>query len=186
VTTDEAHHKAIRANQAASKAGPYLPRTVSAWQRQRIADEAARGTFGGKTWDGEHWRLPNGERVPDDERLKVSVFPRTTTKPSDEFDLSGWTQEQRDRFLGNARNSALRAADERHAAHPDYKYDPAHPDRADYEKFKEARRVRDVAAFAARRQRTDDVILVSIKLSAKGIITAAYNGIVQFIRKPSR
>ena len=70
------------------------------WQRQRIAQEAAHGRHGGNTWDGKHWRTPNGERVPVPPRFRALQSP---TKPQDEFDLSGFTRAKRDKWLGVAR-----------------------------------------------------------------------------------
>jgi hypothetical protein len=72
-------------------------------------------------------------------------------------------------------------------ANPHYPYDPAHYDRADYAEWK---RQRD-AYWRTQPARVnpfgpDSTAAVRIKQSSKGIITAAYNGIVQIIRRASR
>jgi hypothetical protein len=40
----------------------YTPEQRAEWQRKRIAQESPR-LYGGKTWDGKHWREPDGKRV---------------------------------------------------------------------------------------------------------------------------
>jgi hypothetical protein len=35
---------------------------IRAYEIQRIAEESAR-LYGGRTWDGKHWRNPDGTRV---------------------------------------------------------------------------------------------------------------------------
>jgi hypothetical protein len=130
LSAEAKHNYQIRigANRAASVAGPFLPRKVSAWQRQRIADEKSR--------------------APE---------PRTKFDPA-RYD----------------------------PAKPYYEYDPATYDPADYEEWKLARIAYELKRWPHRSNPfgPDSAAAVRIKQSSKGVITAAYNGIVQFFRTP--
>jgi hypothetical protein len=128
------------------------------WQRQRIAQAAAHGRYGGNTWDGKHWRTPNGERVPMPPRPPHSL-PQSSTKTPDEFDLSGFTPEQRDKYLTIAREIG-------NSGPPSQSYASAQ------NRFR--------AAFGP-----DSWMAVRLKLS-RITITVAYNNIVQVLKMPWR
>jgi len=150
-------NEAVRANQAASVAGPYLPRVSSEWERRRIADETARGLHRGNKWDGKVWRAPDGTALRSRDHLPE---PRAGYDPA-KYD----------------------------PAHPRYDYEPETYDPADYEEWKQARVAYQLKHHPNRSNPFGPESSAAVRIKphiARRIITAAYNGIVQFFRMPQR
>jgi hypothetical protein len=61
------------------------------WQRQRIAQESPR-LYGGKTWDGKHWRGPDGKRVKPPPRKPNPFGPDGTLAVRGEVTPSNWVK----------------------------------------------------------------------------------------------